>query len=38
MYRKGDKMNWSSWVGVIIALAVVFGFFDNKNKKKKEKK
>lgn len=31
-------MNWSSWVGILIALAVVFGFFDNKNKKNKGKK
>lgn len=31
-------MNWSSWVAIIISLAVVFGFFDNKNKKSKGNK
>lgn len=30
-------MDWSWWVAIIIALAVVFGFFDNKHKKRKEK-
>ncbi len=28
-------MNWSSWVAIIISLAVVFGFFDNKKRKEK---